>query len=82
MANNELLAKASRDYPVNTKYIGLNSSNGTSTEITYVNTICKPEIYNSDCVIVQGGKGIVYSCGKWAEIINEGSKISFNYLIL
>ena len=76
--------EALRKYPVGTKYIPVYSHGKPMTykEGEISNGVLSPDYSESDIYWINSQQGFVYYRGVWAEIINEGSKISFNYLIL
>lgn len=68
--NNLLLEEAKKRYPLGCSYIGVNSSDGSPNGSKYTPTEIEPYWYGEgDTIALQSGKGLVYACGKWAEII-------------
>lgn len=70
MTETELIEKAKRDYPIGTKFRSIYGVQDTVKE-------CNPKICNGNQICINGAiqdGRIIYSMGKWAEIIESPKK--------
>lgn len=78
MTDEELLAKARRDYPVGTQFIHVKGDGKTIKTIYDTNEFSIP--YNG-IIWAETGNGVLYYDGKWAKIVNKVNSLKL-YKIL